>query len=219
MADLQAKLVRIVEREWPSTLVDLEGRTQIFFDIIQNSGAGPCAVNGWPANLIPEPAAAVSLAEEFGIKSIMPMAYYELSRCSPHGNWGSFDATKYSDKPARWSSLSARSYLKLYRLQTFMGEETVRRFNQLSKTVVGSCTRPTDGCRAPWLKIVEDERAIATSVQDRDIVMQLRSVRMRLLGSKSGMCDNCNNSLFKFMNKLSNDVWGEIKKICLSDAV
>lgn len=226
MADLRAKLVRIVEREWPLTVADMEVRTQLFLDLMHNSRGGAshgvCTVNAWPVNLVPEPAAAVMLAEEFGIKSIMPAAYYELSRCSPTRVWGSFDATKYSDKPARWSCLSAKALLKLYRLQTFMVGLTNERFKHLSRKLVVSCSFPisedTDNeCRVPWVEIVKDEGTIATSVQDRDIVMQLRAVRMRLLGSESGMCVNCNKVLFKVLNTMSNDVWGEIQNFCWSD--
>ncbi len=77
MNDLRVKLIRIVEFQWPQTLDELEKRDLVLEEARKSQEE--CAE--WPLMLLPEPAAAVSLAEEFNIQSILPAAYYDL-RCS-----------------------------------------------------------------------------------------------------------------------------------------
>ncbi len=109
----------------PLTIDDLEIRDQSLEEFLRNCGVQRPL--GWPTQFVPEPAAAIALAEDFDIKTILPAVYYDLMRCLTDKGWDEaleadlqfFATNTRMGKPARWDCLSAKSFRKLLRLRDF----------------------------------------------------------------------------------------------------
>ncbi len=219
MTDLRAKLVRIVEREWPLTVHDLENRTQLFHDFLCRVREDECEPDEWPAFSMPEPAAAVQLAEDFGIQSIMPAAYYELCRCSSNPapeDWNGIKVKGSLDKPARWSCLSSPSLLKMIRVRNFIEEKLVEEFELFKNTTNMDCTTLKAGkCRAILDRMVDEEGEILPHVQDRDIIMQIRALRLRI--SDNSLCERCVKTFGSMARDAGEGFWWRLEKICCTN--
>ncbi len=221
MANLRASLIRILESEWPTTLEELEYRDRLFQDCLQRKSHG----SGWPARFVPEPAAAIALAEDYDVRTILPAAYYDLLRCAPRSDWkwlerpGSY-MTKQSDKPARWGCLSRKSLRKFHRLQDFLTEETCNIFEYYDMWLLAELRCPrsdsrSELCGKTWLQLIPSERDIPLRPQDRDLFNELRRLRFRT--EKSEICYNCKRVFLKAIDDIKRDTWERIRKVCLEE--
>lgn len=62
-----------------------------------------------------EPGAAIRLGHSCAVPSILPLAYYELMRCSPLGDFDHLDpvSQRYITSAARWSLITREDLLRL----------------------------------------------------------------------------------------------------------
>ncbi len=156
MNSLRETLVSIVESEWPLTFAELEECDEQYGDLCMRDDErlGSSERTGWPLHLLPEPAAAIALAIRFDIPSILPAAYYDLSRCTADIEW---DKHMHADigfdghgKPARWDLLPAKAYRKLLIVQTVIRKTTY--MLQCSFRTHSPCqSQPV--CEGAWSKI------------------------------------------------------------------
>ncbi|KLO13581.1 hypothetical protein SCHPADRAFT_873849 [Schizopora paradoxa] len=227
MTDLRAKLVRAFESEWPLNVEDLEFRDQLLIDYFNHEDRGVRGstgnFEGWPLHLIPEPAAAIALAEEFDIDSVLPAAYYDIMRCAPRNEWDEdFDWSETvflggpPDKPARWASLPAASYRKMVYLQEVMTEEIMKRFGGLGSHIPRNCREQEEGlCRSTWTELVKQEGHVAEHIQCRDLFTQLRDLRTR--SYKSQICDECKTSYLDKIEQYRKESWDVLQSVSCGD--
>ena len=138
-------LVRHVSDDWPTTLTEwilrraqvaqfekLEGCSSDLFEDI------------WTNDLFPEPAAAIRLAIDFNIPSILPCAFYTLAGIKPENDWDMYHDKGGNDNPiydmectARWLVLDRDS---LY--FTILGRDKLQR-RQYEFHLAGHCSSCT----------------------------------------------------------------------------
>ncbi|KLO13582.1 hypothetical protein SCHPADRAFT_852288 [Schizopora paradoxa] len=226
MDDLRLKLIRIVEYEWPNDLDNMEEKDRIMDDIIDRH-EGFFAVTHWPAHFIPEPAAAIALAEDFDIPTILPFAYYDLLRCSPGSNWDEdfdkeiedamfrFKVTKMGGKSARWDTLSANSLLKTLQLQEYIERQYNTQF-QMFRTRIYQCRRPPSECQKTWLDLLKKFGELPGSVQGRDIIRTLRDLDFELTGAEplGLVCTVCRIVYSSHIYEARTNVWNGVENIC-----
>ncbi|KLO13576.1 hypothetical protein SCHPADRAFT_355239 [Schizopora paradoxa] len=223
MTNLRSKLVHIVEREWPLTTHALELATQSYHEFLSNlrEESAEYSSDYWRSVSLPEPVAAIQFAEEFGIKSILPSAYYELCRCSTESapeDWSSIDLKEITHKPPRWLSLSATSFLKLTRVREFLEEKLVNEFENIRNLKNMDCETFLDGrCRDTLRRMVEEEGDIVAIIQDRDIVMQLRHLRFRL--AENILCHSCTRVYTTMVLDARDGIWWGLEKICCGESI
>jgi len=227
MAELRAKLVRVVEREWPSSLDEMDMRDQAFEEL-KGRIDSDMLVQGWPIQFLPEPAAAIALAEEFNIKSILPAAYYDLTRCAPLRCWDASSETdgesflkfnRYRGKAARWECLSATSILKMLRIRAyFKGEMTTKPNNPYNGGLVTNlaCNLQVQSCsvysaRQRICNGVAAETKAANDL-DQDMFLYLRHVRIKVLDlSETGLCSLCRSVFLDDIRRLRNKLWQAVE--------
>ncbi|KAI1784442.1 hypothetical protein LXA43DRAFT_930136 [Ganoderma leucocontextum] len=115
---LHGYLVRKVKEDWPLTLEDWD-RREAEIEAMRHAEytSGPRPSSSKPlAQAVPEPAAAIRFALEFGCPEILPAAFYQLARTDVGKDWD--EPRSYSvsrDTPARWSLLEAPDLLRCLR--------------------------------------------------------------------------------------------------------
>jgi len=173
---------------------------------------------------IPEPAAAIALAEQFDIRSILPVAYYDLLRCTPRKDWGEllegYCIYNMSDKPARWGCLTAKSLRKLRRLQDILIDETYDLSMYFGTALVEGHRCPMHGsrpgeCKKMWEQLVEDTVDLPLRAQERVILSELRRLWTR--ASKSTICHGCKRVFVKAIDDWRHGTWERIQEVCLED--
>lgn len=224
MTDLCSKLVRIVEREWPVSVDDLEMKDIPFQDFAKhnhtNMGRG-----GWPVNFVPEPAAAIALAQEFNIESILPSAYYDLTRCTVSRSWDACVAEEgnsfvetciFQGKAARWQYLSATDLLKMLRIRELLNGERIKRFKSYFN-LTGECTHPGHSqgiCREETDRLMSEAHLESTACSDSypDVLKVLRHLRMKVRLDEE-LCNYCRNRFSEEIFKRRNEIWRQIEKM------
>ena len=109
------RIANHLEQQWPKTLEEyaqLQSTREAAWDIRTRFRTPPVYAS------FPEPAAAISLAVEYNIPSILPAAFYALAMSNPELNaWDcALESSFQYDKtrPARWSLLDKGSLLRCY---------------------------------------------------------------------------------------------------------
>lgn len=224
MVDLRTGLISVVEQEWPLRLQDMELRDGILDDIIVNYGA--YSTIEWPDQLIPEPAAAIALAEDHDIPSILPAAYYNLLRCTPTQNWElalrktcfqgdtRFLITGLGGKPARWECLSTASFMKLLRLQYYVENAQLKHFGHSLLREVPGCLSQARPCYEAWMEFLDKSRRVPVHIHKQDIFGQLRELELRMVNAD--MCYTCYPKYADEIQRVKATVWEGLVEISCS---
>ncbi|KAH7905914.1 hypothetical protein BJ138DRAFT_1105594 [Hygrophoropsis aurantiaca] len=104
MDRMRNHIVSLLERDWPQTLWhwdSLEDEIDRLICTWDDSGS-PTHPDSRLDDYFPEPAAAICLAREFSVPSILPAAFYHLSRLSIRDDWASTRRCPSSDPGAQW---------------------------------------------------------------------------------------------------------------------
>ncbi len=230
MGGLAAKLGDIVESEWPLTLEELEDYDRSRENLEKESY---CVCDEWPDRLLPEPIAAIALAEEFNIRSILPAAYYDLWRsgCSLNSNWDWDDAIKEgvfllsgSEKPLRLHYLPKGAFDKLWHLQAAINGicfhilECGPRMSTAPMILASACANATV-CDISWRNVhTQIHRAL---LSHRDILRGFRELydesNPEERRSSYKMCPKCGQTLDKAVAAAKEGLWKELEKCCGSD--
>ncbi|KLO13583.1 hypothetical protein SCHPADRAFT_873850 [Schizopora paradoxa] len=225
MDGLRERLISIIEQEWPLRLRDMERRDAIIDDDIAKFGV--YSTIEWPDYLIPEPAAAIALAEhpECHIPSILPAAYYNLLRCEPTKSWEAalkkicssddarFIITRDGGKPARWECLSATSFFKLLRVQSFVENALRKHFSYTFLEEIQGCRSRSRSCYTTWIRILDRSRyRVSFHIHRLDIFGQLRDLDRRM--TKAYMCYNCHPKYSDRIAMVKTGVWEGLEGIC-----
>ncbi|KLO13585.1 hypothetical protein SCHPADRAFT_997231 [Schizopora paradoxa] len=224
MTDLRAKLVHAFESEWPLKVEDLEFKDQLFIDYFTHGENGlrddPGDFAGWPLHLVPEPASAIALAEDFDIKTVLPAAYYDLLRCAPRRDWNQFFGWPEDvylpgpiEKPARWECLSAKSYKRMVYLQDVVVEEAHHRFEYLKGYKCKGCSNiGPESCAEAWRSLVREVEVFPDHVRERDLLKQLRDLRVRI--TRERFCDSCRTKYLDIIKVQRNGFWKTFQRVC-----
>ncbi len=222
MTDLRASLVHIFESEWPLTVEEFDAKDQLLQDYLLR---GESIKSGWPAHFIPEPAAAISLAEEYDIPNILPAAYYDILRCAPQSDWSDLEKANYSikeqsEKPARWRSLSGDSFRKIHRLQDILLEE-MRATTGFLEGAQGFMECPRNDlrpelCMQAWTQFIPDETNIPIRPQERDYFLELRRLKHRVENSQA-LCLPCRTLFIEFIGDARLTCWERIRWVVCFD--
>lgn len=222
MVNLRASLVRILESEWPTTVDEFDAKDQPLHDFLKRSWKYEARHlrDKWPAHWIPEPGAAIWLAEEFGITSILPAAYYDLSRCNPRYDWVEFsyeDLTAQSRKCARWGCLPRESLRKLHRLQDILLDVANDLWEDLKINLASEChcacflSRQTD-CEKIWARMVKEASDTELRPNERDVLLELRNLRTRVV--HSAICPKSKDLFVSAINESREEIWVRIQMVC-----
>lgn len=109
---MYVQIVKNLECDWPQTLRDWDKLEKEIKSITSDVGVERID------DCFPEPAAAIKLANQFNITSILPSAFYHLSRISILDDWDQTHADpsisiRNTKRTARWDQLSAKDFHRL----------------------------------------------------------------------------------------------------------
>lgn len=220
---IRRRIVEHLEADWPQSALAwerLEAEVEVmstrFYD--QHSST---VVDGLPLDdALPEPASAIRLARECNIPSILPAAFYHLSRLSIEDDWDRVrktpgDLTEYSQlrgpeqRTAHWSLLDGDDMRRVLR-----GKANIRKYARLSH-LAAMCAGPGDTIQGPgtcefmvdgllahtlWSKLAEHA--------DSDILIGFEEVSKEVFSSGHNVCGACSIRIQdcldgdKFWNKL-----------------
>ncbi|KAG2030072.1 hypothetical protein BDR03DRAFT_879239 [Suillus americanus] len=213
---LRDRIVRHVEADWPQSLwqwdmleMEILAMEETWYDEYEN---------GHIDDYLPEPASAIRLARECNIPSILPAAFYHLSRlsiednrCNPRtssinlGPGVPYRNSFYGNRTADWTILSSQDYICLLRGKAKLASITDRLF---SASHVGSGEHSADVCSlSKELTLLEDIRE--TCRRSPDILDTLR----RFLGTAaftSQVCSACKLYIQTDLRRLRHSVWVEM---------
>ncbi|KAF8121129.1 hypothetical protein EV363DRAFT_1366668 [Boletus edulis] len=106
---MYAQIMRHLESDWPQTLNDWD---KLERDITETKNSDADRIDDHS----PEPAAAIKLAHRFDIPSILPAAFYHLSRLSIQDDWDkthadpSISIRNPTKRTAKWGLLSVEDF-------------------------------------------------------------------------------------------------------------
>ncbi len=208
--DIRLQLVQQIKAEWPETLKEWD-RVDICRDALM---ADEKRVAEWPRELMPEAATSIHLGERFDVPSILPAAYYDLSRSATTSRWS--DQVQYSSfdikwKGARWEILSAHELLKLYRLRDLLA--SFDRGRELLHSENKSCA---DGasCHANFAKDVEKV------LEGRDLIRSSRILYYQLTSwddennHDRRICRDCAQHYARLVSTSRYRLWEDIVAMC-----
>lgn len=184
--------------DWPSTLSEWVGFETYMGSRHQGTGSNACF-----DQIVPEPASAIVVAKTFGISSVLPAAFYSLSRVYLQNDWDknhrlrlvasipgpgphSIDkSVNTHEATARWRMLGLQDFRNLSQGRELMQQATTKILDDLEEN--------PEACSGPCAKAIRTIRRIIRDEQthSRDILQELnRYQRLPELESAS-LCENC----------------------------
>ena len=215
---------KALERTWPQTFAqwhDLQTeREQMRRDHYREMEEGEGLIDGKPLlDRFPEPAAAIRLAHDFNMATILPAAYYMLASMSVTDDWDELHRYELEDRAspdlraARWSLLDAMDMKRLLR-----GRESL--IKSIASTIEGYSTTDeleeltphcdTGACRNQFLHIIEGWKhgtlrdAVYTMTRPDPL-----AIMDRLHDSRSswGLCSDCADALQEYIRSQQEYLW------------
>lgn len=209
---LRQPIVDLLESAWPISLWD--------WDLLETEIQGMKAT--WPDrqspdsplqyldNYLPEPASAIQLAEECDVRTILPAAFYQLSRTSVYAERpisSEFDEEREGNgqRTARWSTLSNPNILCLMRgkLQLQLASQSL-----LSVSVTQKCRLDPSICS------LHRQYAVLNDLHDecknsRDILSTLLRARKQLSFGPD-ICSECMHGLRETVDHIRLAIWAQL---------
>ncbi|KDQ58288.1 hypothetical protein JAAARDRAFT_177480 [Jaapia argillacea MUCL 33604] len=214
----------LIESAWPKTLVEwdtLETEIDLKLDFRRYGES----LDDFIDDQYPEPASAIVLAREFDITSILPAAFYHLSRLDTEmddkKNRGDYDDTFMSrlgegQRAANWGCLSSSDLLSLIR-----GRERIKTLYTDIPTSINRSRAFSDcvnkesetACSSISWSLAKDLR----DQTEGDLLNHLKTVYSSSALEKSGMCWSCRYSLGEAVKVVRADLWEQIGPIFLQE--
>lgn len=201
MLQLRDRIVTHLEGDWPQSLwqwdrleAEVQATVVSWEDEFSSTG-----VLGYPDDHLPEPASAILLARSCNIPTILPAAFYHLSRLSIHNDRHSsrqklstqesssyHDCLKEGQRTANWELLSTPDYISLLR-----GRAALREIAHMlcSFVAMSTCIHSSTNCF--------QSRQVSLIMEIRDACMQsldiLETTRIYTLSQDfgDGICSKC----------------------------
>ncbi|KIJ57794.1 hypothetical protein HYDPIDRAFT_34785 [Hydnomerulius pinastri MD-312] len=217
--DIRSAIVSQIEAEWPQNIWQwdsLENESALKPEELRYFAIGPFGgpdekmpASEWD-DYFPEPASAIQLARVADIPSILPAAFYQLSRTRPSDDfdeWRSPEGTqldpmrefKDDKRTARWSRLSKDD---LYRLM--LGKEAMSEYaSALRATIFNDTKFCSVVCADTW--------KYAPSLKSDDILADLQELCKPRSSPGALMCERCRMKVNIRGVKERATVWNELK--------
>ncbi|EKM51455.1 uncharacterized protein PHACADRAFT_187954 [Phanerochaete carnosa HHB-10118-sp] len=185
----------------------------------------------------PEPGAAIRLATDFDIPSILPAAFYSLSTSGPARDWESArDIASHSltTRPARWELLNDDNLLRYYRAKYSLKKKLAQLSNVLRDIFSDRGDNPCTGespytiddnemtlspCITIVLKVIETGmRSKAEDTSDALGVVQGADPLMKLFDLTADvdnweLCMRCADAAKKRLLERMHALWNELPEI------
>jgi len=175
MADVQKLFTPHITEDWPKTLASWDRREDRIDEVLEEKTPDGEPSEPLTLALTPDPVSAILFAKTFGMKVLLPVAFYDLSRLDVRDD---YDVPHSVGRPARWRALPGDCY---YVLLAGMGE-----LRRLSETLLNSRKRHVPdavlGCQcsvgdscADWYRGAF-AKASNLNIEDIDILRHLRTM-------------------------------------------
>ncbi|TDL15828.1 hypothetical protein BD410DRAFT_85521 [Rickenella mellea] len=198
---IRKHIITQVNAAWPSTLEEwdaLQKRSEFIEELREESGI-LCT-----DALLPEPVLCIEIARLVPQDvHISPVAFYQLSRTSPHDNWDHAGTGENAFRSARWDNLRHSDYLRLLR-----GRETV--CNSLAhleaqmRYLAESC-QSISSCLSAYDKIW---REIYSEVyKDNDPLRTLCMMDRPGYQPPDQLCEDCLSEFYEMLGGLRAGMW------------
>lgn len=217
IGDLKAKIVSIIERDWPTTLKEWD----VFSKRMEDLRSTPHLIL---ADYMPEPASAIRLALKCKeLRKILPAAYHHLCRIHPKDV---FDARRrmYDDRRrkiyARWCLLPPESIVLCLtaRMQFNEKSNTFReifmdRIRRLALQHTPHDKQNTDACRLGLLRMCD------SFFSDYALRHDLLSSTLRFTQSSEilkvnwSICNDCASEVRRLFERRRAELWNELPQI------
>lgn len=202
-----AKYLPRIKGDWPVSLEKWdhnEGQIKLFATY-QQTLSNPER----PDAYFVEPCCAIRFARKQGIDSILPSAFYHLSRISPLYDFegdDSYDYTYYGGRTANWSLLSGQDYRRLLKGQNAIRSWVLHQANRWSSSyrILHSGEAP---CRKDWWDEAFRPRFVEVLPNDDVDVLEglARMVQARL--DMTGLCTMCHEKAYDLPKRLREGFW------------
>lgn len=216
MENVVAKYLPRIRSDWPTSLEkwDLnEGQVQLF-DKYQRATSSPEHAD----DCFIEPCAAIRFARQQGIDSMLPSAFYHLSRLPPRddsddsdSDSDSDDSTDHGRRTARWSLMTTEDYRTLQR-----GQHAIRAW------VLAQTRQSTSNCHVGhtgegpcqnddwWARVIGPQVERILLCEDVDVLAGLAE----MTGSRELelLCVSCRIEAQELPKELRSDFWERLPK-------
>ncbi|TFY54801.1 hypothetical protein EVG20_g9559 [Dentipellis fragilis] len=207
---LRTLLVGRLEDDWPQTLLqwdsleaDISGRLEAY----KAHGLAGCELE----DNFPEPGSAIEVARQCNIPSILPAAFYHLSRISIDYDWDNVREA-FADPPddwysgtrsARWSRIAREDFVCLLQgrvqLSRYLDEELSPPYP--SDHGRGACT--SGHWNTFWYQLSEECK------RDQDVLGTL-NLQAKTTVAVEGLCFSCQHRVSDEIEKYRDEIWRQI---------
>lgn len=209
------RIVKHIEADWPKTLEEwylqrCEFEKKIHFCDVQEGG--------WPGepweHQFPEPAAAIRIATDCNIPSILPAAYYRLAISEIERTWGVYEddqETKQKQLSARWDLLEREDWKRWARGKHELFE--------MHKELEDVCFDQADDCEDETecsetriaLYQAHTQYETATFYQQPDIIWEI--FRYLEKTGSTEFCQMCKRAVKDRLQKFLDAAWKKLPDI------
>lgn len=219
---LRTRIVEHVKADWPQTLVEWDRLETDIAQLAQAHAAVKTALGRSRYRIdgryldqrVAEPVAAIRLAREFNIPSILPAAFYTLARISPEHDrhphpetlgptiWSQWD-TQPAFRTARWSLLTTEDYRCLVRGQSMILDQHFR----INGCYVNDDCESRTECDEAWGDQMLNGFEILNHVTNHDVLQAWAEFYSPQRLRDSGLCWSCRDHHAKRANLAREEVW------------
>lgn len=203
-------IVERLESDWPQTILSwdtLEGEIE---RTTEHSN-----VHWYTDDRFPEPASAIRLARDFNIPSILPAAFYQLSRLNiadDHARQRKEDNSLYDPsfniaRTARWDLLSGDDLLCVMR-----GQEKLRKVvRQFVPPLLCGKTDFSQLCDiSKVLNELSREHGAATTTDVLEHFRQITIHYRKEYGTERNICDPCEDVADELLGSIREKIWKKL---------
>lgn len=195
MDHVRSKVVARIEADWPITLEEWDQDEEFYSSDDIRDFKRRRRLRSAP----PEPAAAVVLARRFDMPTILPAAFYELTRRDIHNN-KTYLFTELVNQ-ARGDILSSEDYqiLSDFRDYLFYATKNLTEFVHVNQECTG------DDCLASLAKFLSSLKLDAYNQRDFLRVTRLDNVAVH------DLCETCEERVKAEVSQRRANVWADFK--------
>jgi hypothetical protein len=183
---------------WPSDLQQWDSRQRRMevVDVAQRNG------------LLPEPASAIRLARQSGLSTILPVAFYHLSRLPfPNDRNELRRPTSVLDRPVQWELLSAQDLLCLIGGRKLLLRATA---DVLSLNSFPAC------CSQPFCNVTGFSVKIVDTFQNSDDILGITLHYLDNLDDTDEVCSACLLKIRNHLTSFREDLWEQLPNFFLA---
>jgi hypothetical protein len=207
METLRERIVVHIEGDWPQSLWRWDSLEHEIREMAIN-----CDEDGNLDDYLPEPASAIRLARDCNIPSILPSAFYHLSRISVYhdrhkarlegyqGTCFHHDDTCDYQRSADWNLLSSSDYTCLLKGKARLAVASRELFEPSHHTEPHTTTCPLSRDITPLLEIREVCR------ESSDVLETLRQ-QMQRKNFGDHVCSNCTRYIRRELGRFRRALW------------